>query len=34
MAADQKHHVLQYNMYINIIANEQRLFNMEDLFGT
>ena len=32
LAADQGHHVLQY--YINIIANTQQLFDMEDLFGT
>ena len=28
MAADQGHHVLQYN--INIIANAQQLLNTED----
>ena len=32
LAADQGHHVLQY--YINIMANTQQLFDMEDLFGT
>ena len=29
MATDQGHHVLQY--YINILANAQQLFDMEDL---
>ena len=28
MAADHRHHVLQY--YINIIANAQQLLDMED----
>ena len=32
MAADHRHHVLQY--YINIIANAQQLLDREDLFGT
>ena len=32
LAADQRHHVLQY--YINIITNAQQLLDMEDLFGT
>ena len=32
MAADHRHHVLQY--YIKIIANAQQLLDMEDLFVT
>ena len=32
LAADREHHVLQY--YINIIANAQQFFDMEDVFGT
>ena len=32
LAADQRHHVLQY--YINNIANTQQLLDLEDGFGT